>query len=91
MSRREFVVKCIIRTQRRGQLLTVLDEFNARRFGRSAFFRFFRLAETSCIKLVQNSQELASSLRPYSTLNLTFQIATFLKTGVCTYIFIIAL
>ena len=39
MSGREFVVKCIIRMQRRDQLLTVLDEFNAQHFGHLAFFR----------------------------------------------------
>ena len=30
------------------------------------------MAETSCIKLIQNSQELASLLHPYSTLNYKF-------------------
>ena len=39
MSRRKFVVKCIIRTQWRDQLLTVLDKFNARHFRHLAFFR----------------------------------------------------
>ena len=39
MSGREFVVKCILRTQRRDQLLTVLDEFNVRHFSHLAFFR----------------------------------------------------
>ena len=30
------------------------------------------MAEMSCIKLVQNSQELVSSLRPYNTLKYKF-------------------
>ena len=44
------------------------------------------MAETPCIKLVQNSQELASSLRSYSTLNciniFTFMVV-FLLHVVC--------
>ena len=34
------------------------------------------MAEMSCIKLVQNSQELVSSLRPYNTLNYKIHFET---------------
>ena len=37
----------------------------------------------SCIKLVQNSQELASSLRPYSALNSIYYIYVYIYIYIC--------